>query len=364
MRVTQHHSSRSEGDVHAVPPAQLRTPGDGAPDAITWLSRVGLAAFILALGWLLFAVIRPLPGLAEPAIGSLPVLELPGEHGLQIAERERILTFATGENIFNPERSPWSSEPKGDDSTEIAEEAESPATSPIASTGVPAMSDIEFDGEPELLTYDDIELAKPSEIPVAVVKSLRELELRGIYGRDGGYIAQIGKISNKRRMTSEGYAVGQKFDDENWQLLAIDPVHDRVILRRSDSVNVELTMYAPGLSPRPLPSTEESRSAAEAMATVALRTPEEARSDLEEGGVSQSEIDELLRLAEGAEDQAEDGDKVASADNGDDESTKSAAAPAGLSSILKMMARNPFEAPGESSQDEPEDEPAEGDDDN
>ncbi len=142
-----------------------------------------------------------------------------------------------------------------------------------------------------------INVTAPDELPEDIAKAYENLELRGIRsGAGGAMVAMISFVQGKARPASTTYAVGDTFIDERfpsdeWRVVLIDDVLDRVFLRRKGT-NVALPLF----------------SGSAAITDAALAPPEdpgalgvgrdEVIAQLREAGISEEEIRELMRLAD------------------------------------------------------------------
>lgn len=272
----------------------------GGRDTVRIAQRASLALLAVALVWFAVSALRPLPEI-EPATGVAPsgiLTGLDSDESLD-ARQQRLASIESRGNIFSADGRSWPVQvvdaPADDESeTSIAsadplDDEESLNSQPLSGVDGP---------------MDASSIVLSESPPSAIVRELSTLELRGIYGVDGQLTALIrdGSIQEDDKQTS-AYRVGDKVGKAPWDLLAIDPRENRVIVRRAGQT-LEVRMY-PQLATRPTPpkapTASTSNTAAPNESGVVVATAEEISQQLQQAGVPLNEINALLRLAESVE---------------------------------------------------------------
>lgn len=358
------HTSRAR--VTNLGRARRRAAGAPGADAVTWLTRAAAILLLIAIGFVGWAAMRPLPEPAHEALAPVPTLPPSTDRALEMSRRERLLARLTRDNPFDPEGEFWelqsgqtaSGDADQDDEANPGDEPEQAAEQLASADQASGDAGVE-DAE-----YDSISVDSLSSITPAVRREFDELQLRGVFRIDGEPVAMIGHVKDQAKRWSRPRRVGDVFDDGLWKVMGIDASRGRVIVRRNDEVNLELRLFpelaTAGWSDEstaaPLPESSIAADAAvEEESSDADRTEriERIRRELAEAGLGAGEIDSLMDDAESdidlsgagesdltaAESAGEDPEAVADTDPAkSDESSK----PAGVGALLRLLSSNPL----------------------
>lgn len=327
--------------------AQLQRVGGGGADGANWAARAGAAALAIGLlGWG-FALVRPLPDVdAEaPPTAFAPPAGIPEPAPMDI--RERRLAALTDTNLFAPDRAFWEIDaPQVVATDEPAEEAaEAEAAKPATQPSQAASANLEA-GADAIDPFRNIELTDPKTLPSKSQAKVKEVQLRAVYSLDGRPRALISLASDPANPSGGSYGVGDTVDEE-WSVLAIDALTDRVVLSR-EGQNFVFRLYDELPQIAASPSARPKRG----VPVIERRTPAEVRRALLDSGLPASEVDELMALA--LEEEAAQPEPAL-------EEPAMQGAPAGLEQIIDLMRSNPFEREAdEPADDEPQDDDPQG----
>ncbi|MFG0275111.1 MAG: hypothetical protein ACF8QF_08640, partial [Phycisphaerales bacterium] len=321
---TAHDSS--PGAPRRLPRARLAPVGGrGGAGVAAWIAGVALA---LGACWLAFSALRPLTTGSEASADELGPPRAPILATRDIDARQRNLdALADGANLFAPDRLAWpvvvAAPAPEDDEPEIElATTEQPRiiadASPESPTGLEAIDAIPISDDP----------------PASIRQRMNALTLMGVYGVGDRYTATIRDSTiPKQDGQTRDYRAGDTVGTEQWELLAVDPRTDRVILHRAGH-NLELRMY---------PAIAMAAPTEQTAAPVEAATPEGVRRDLEAAGVDNADIEEFLRLAqseESLEGETPSADAQAQAPAAPAEPQATRPMPAELSALLRAMAQD------------------------
>jgi hypothetical protein len=317
-------NDNQQGPTRRLPRARLAPVGGrGSARVAAWIAGVGLA---LGAGWLGFSALRPLAVGADASAEDAGAPNAPALATRDIDARQRDLDALAGAaNLFAPDRMAWpvvaSAPDPADDAPEIERTTEE-TPRPVA--------DAAPDAPRGLGAIDAIPIS--TDAPASVTQRLNALTLVGVYGVGDRYTATIRDSTlPKQEGQTRDYRPGDAVGTEQWELLAVDPRTDRVILRRAGH-NLELRMY---------PAVAVAAAPEQTAAPIEAATPDGVRRDLEAAGVANTDIEEFLRLAQSEE--SLEGEKQASAEQPAEAADPSPTArpmPAELSALLRMMAQD------------------------
>lgn len=328
-------ATRTAMTMRALDPARLRPLGSGRADASTWLTRAAACALLSAVLWAGYAALRPLPAPAPPP--SAAAFEVPGPLALRAVstpERDAALSVLVKSNPFSAQRTAWAPQP----ASEPAADAPSAASATASAPPTPAPQ-----GD------DAAEPALPP-LPEDVKLALANLELKGVYRTpDGRRFAKISFVHSPQRTMSTSYEPGQEFTDEKfpdapWRVERVDTDRGRVVLLRAQTRAV-LAMYArDGLAAEPLPSAPAPSAALERSGPprVERATTAEVIAQLQQAGVPDAQISQLLNALAEPEDQDAQAITAAPADAAALPAASAGpgerrAPPPGLEGIFRMM---------------------------
>jgi hypothetical protein len=349
-----------------------------------WASRAGYAAALLGAVFFAFSILNPLP---DPSVEDAPTP--PPSPALawddaSLEQRRDLLALLTEDNMFHPDRAFWQATPtdpalaEGEDAAP-AEDENAPRRPGGAASNSRIATTVDPGAPPD---YDSIAVRALNEVTPAVANKVKELILRGVYEDEEGPVAMIGTASQQARRGSLPRRVGDRFDDDNWRVLAIDAEGGRVILERTGEVNIELRLYpemayeaswprAGAASTAQTPDAGIPTASANERADTAARL-DEIRRQLEEAGVDQESIEETLSLAQDGELDDASGEDAALAEAGaapdeqQAEERPTRRGPSGVGPLLRLLSSNPLrpeqpqQTKDESADDEsPEDAPSE-----
>lgn len=310
------HTTRTEpaqsGATMRLPRTRLiPVGGRGAVGVAAWIAGAGAA---LSGAWLLYNALRPFDGAGAPEARTVEIAPLPAPSERDLEARQRELnTLIAAANLFDPDRRRWpepanaaqTDAPDDDQERVITSAPDEPGAAQQASAGAPPSSSGAAGDDPTA------SIPITESPPAALTQRLKALTLVAIYGADGRYTAVI---RDSTLPAAEGqtrhHRPGDTVGAEQWELLAVDPRRDRVILRRAGA-NLELRMYPEtvALAPPEDPQDPKPTGASPAQETL---TPDEVRRGLADAGVPEKDIAELLRLA--LSDEPLDADPDAGAD--------------------------------------------------
>jgi len=227
-----------------LPRARL-TPvgGRGAVGVAAWIAGAGAA---LSGAWLLYNALRPFDGAGASDARTVEIAPpiAPSQRDLEARQRELDALIAAA-NLFDPDRRRWP-EPANTAQTDPAEDdQERLITSAPDDAGAAQPAQASAPAASNAAAGDDPAASIPitESPPASLTQRLKALTLVAIYGADGRYTAVIRDSTlpvaqGQTRHHRPGDIVGA----EQWELLAVDPRRDRVILRRAGA-NLELRMY-------------------------------------------------------------------------------------------------------------------------
>ncbi|TVQ31712.1 MAG: hypothetical protein EA376_08595 [Phycisphaeraceae bacterium] len=327
-------------------PASRSTPaGRAGADGYAWAGRLAAAALAMALLWFIYAVVRPLPSPPAAEAQRVPRAPVAPERTQPIDVRENRLDALVSANYFNHEREFWAPDAGETEALAEAQRLEQAAEEQAAEAERLASRQRTIDPN-EPMAFDSIPITDRSSAPVSLLQRVQEVQLRGVYRGEGDPVAMIDLMTEREpRNRMRRLRIGQRFDEDNWRLIAIDDVTDRIILSRA-GYNFMISLYD---SPFGRDGSLAQASDAAHEAESPGKSEEEVRSELADAGLEQSEIDNLLALALG--DDALEGEAAkadeAPADEARATETPEAESqqtrPPGVATILRLLSGNPLQ---------------------
>lgn len=323
-----------------VSAGRLRRAGPPGASATDWALRVALLLLVVAAGWLVYVLMRPLP-IAEaaaaprvPAIPALPDTTRPTE------QRRDLLSRLSAPNLFDAEREPWSARSEAVSSDNpAAGDASDDARSNRRRGGSARTADA--GGNPPGVTRADA-------LPDDVKQALAGLMLRAVFvNSEGKPVAMISRVfSGTNPFLADPYQPGDEFEDKQfpqakWVVEEIDVSARRVVLSRNGTTT-SLELYPASAAAKPEAAKPTAAEPA-ALPKVVSRSANEARADLISAGLSPEEADRVLQLSamnEGdAQTQAKLDALIKQTEGASDaaQAKKRRGPPPGMENIIKML---------------------------
>jgi len=339
-------ASTSASGAESLPAARLAPAGRAGADAYAWAGRIAAVAAALALVWFIFAMVRPLPQPGAAEAVRVPRAPAAPDHSRSIDARERRLEALASANYFSHEREFWT--PDAPAQVAEAELLERAAQEQAAEAERLAASRRVIDPN-KPVAFDSIPVADRASVPVSLLQRVQEVQLRGVYRGESDAVAMIDLMTEREpRNRMRRLRVGQRFDDDNWRLIAIDDATDRVILSRAGH-NFMISLYDSPFGRGE--SLARSDAEVEQGQGDGAKSEEEVRAELADAGLETSEIDSLLAMALGDDALKAEGDDAepenalaadaAKADEGRPEPQQTR--PPGVATILRLLSSNPLE---------------------
>lgn len=331
------------GADERLPGGRLAIAGAQGADAITWISRVSVAALAVAVLWWVWVIVRPLPAADAEQVAALPVIPTLSAPTADDARRAELVESLGRENLYSADRRPWVRLPMasapGESTSSATADAKPAAGSEAAGPGAAIA------GDPGSIAFTPTE-----RLPEDVRKALSTLELKAVRAEStGAGVAMISFVHSPTRQLSTAYRKGDEFKDEanpgaSWRVEAVDLKRRRVLLRRAGVV-AALPLYK-GLGEGPAVGVSGDDESALTIAGIKVegRTRDEVIIDLRAQGLSETDIqaviDELDRqLADSGDSPVKVlGDLVATPEEDAADGEARRTPPAGMEAVLQMMA--------------------------